>query len=78
MARAVLMAPNTGYTEPDATGCATGVIAGSDNDSSSSGVAVSSGSRPTPIRTASLPSAGHAVSIANGTASAGPPAKHNT
>src|SRR5689334_22944149 len=78
IARTVLTAANTGYTEPVMAGWIVARMAGSDNSSNSSGAAVSSGSRPTPARTASLPRGAHAVSIANGIAMAGPAARKRT
>ena len=52
-------------------------IAGSIRACSAGGGDISSGNRPRPIRADSNPSHGQAVTIANGIAKAGPPARNS-
>src|SRR2546423_9250248 len=74
VAGAVLTAPLIAYTELVRGGWFSDLIAGNANSRRSSGVAVSSGTRPMPIRAARPPIAGQAVIIAKRTDRAGPPA----
>ena len=78
VARAVLTALRIGYTELVRGGWLSELIAGNANSRRSSGVTVSSGTRPMPMRAARPPSAGQAVTVAKRADRAGPPAMKKT
>src|SRR4029079_14238130 len=75
--RAVLNPSNTAQTELGRGDDAVGAIAGSAKNASTSGLVISSGSRPMPTRAARPPNKGQAATIGTGGGRAGPAARNN-